>query len=761
MELDNYLVIDLETENNPYYGMVASPFCPDNYIVAVGYTADRTKEEADSIYVYENHRFDFLKRLLDQHPNTKLIIAHNATYELHWLMHDCYDTLLDYFKRGGKIWCTQYAEYLLTRQQNMYPALNEVAPKYGGTEKVDEVKLLWEQGVLTSAIDKDLLLEYLCSDHGDIKNTEKVFFGQLEEAARRNMCSMLEVRMNALVFNAYCTFNGMHIDMEVANKNLKEQNEEADQLRAKIKTYLPELPFEFNMSSRYHVSAWLYGGPIPYKVKVPYDPPKYVKADFYKDSAGNRYTSPDGVSDLQYYKSGKNKGNLKVFREDTTEERLKWGEKIYFFKPHVDLHSLPSEIKRKFLNKNGEFQGKNQLQDGTPVYSTSEDALMSIQDKAPIVQELLKLVALEKDIGTYYLKEEYDDAGNVKKRKGMLQYVLPNNIVHHQLNNCASVTGRLSSSRPNLQNLPRGDTSRVKQMFNSRFENGYCIEVDYSALEVVALAAISSDKNLIDALERGTDMHCFRLAFDQHLDYDYVYERCHNEDHPDHKEWKTLRTKIKSKSFAAQYGASANGIAFATGCTVEEAQRFLDNEDTLFPESRAFQKKVRKMVEITGMEPGTLEREFNPKTNSLQLIRRGYYKALGGTEYSFKQSPQFKDGQNILDYKDTEIANYPIQGEAAFIVQAACALVINWLITNKFFGGKVLPINTVHDAIYLDCATEELAISAGKKVSAIMAEAPKQLVNKIPAYKEWNYLEVPFPSEAEYGHNLYEKKGIK
>ncbi|WP_416136932.1 DNA polymerase, partial [Escherichia coli] len=96
--------------------------------------------------------------------------------------------------------------------------------------------------------------------------------------------------------------------------------------------------------------------------------------------------------------------------------------------------------------------------------------------------------------------------------------------MHHRLNTCATVTGRLSASSPNLQNLPRDGTSAVKQMFTSRFgESGRITEVDYSALEVVMSCVHTGDRKLLGLLQAGTDMHCYRLAFREELPYEEVY----------------------------------------------------------------------------------------------------------------------------------------------------------------------------------------------------------------------------------------------
>ena len=91
-------------------------------------------------------------------------------------------------------------------------------------------------------------------------------------------------------------------------------------------------------------------------------------------------------------------------------------------------------------------------------------------------------------------------------------------------------------------------------MFSSRFgADGKIIEVDYSALEVVMLAALSGDDNLMKELLSGTDMHCLRLAAKLGEPYEEVKRKAVDDDtHPEHKRYKQMRTEIKTPSFAKQ-----------------------------------------------------------------------------------------------------------------------------------------------------------------------------------------------------------------
>lgn len=367
--MSSILIWDIETQNHPYYGGVATPYCPDNYIVESGFRIDRTMpdgtvqcSEVQSVR-YES-RTDFLaadpKQWLPIQDDTWLIVAHNAAYEISWALTFAREQFESFLRRGGRVFDTMQGEYIASDFQNLYPSLDETAPKYGGSHKVDGVKLLWQQGVLTADIDPMLLHEYLTGPNGDIVNTALCFYGQCAVFAERGQMPMVWERMEAVAALAYCEFNGVYVDMPTARANQKEQEDAIRNLRELLQTFLPELPegFEFNWNSGYHMSALVYGGMVKYKCKVPYDPPKYIKKEV-----------QDGV-----YKSGRNKGMPKFIKVDTDEQAMKWGERLYRFDGLVNIQDLPQSLREKYGDR-GEYKGAQTLADGSPVYSTGTDAM--------------------------------------------------------------------------------------------------------------------------------------------------------------------------------------------------------------------------------------------------------------------------------------------------------------------------------------------------------------------------------------------------
>ena len=384
-----FCICDLETNNIEWYGNNSSPHNPDNWIVAAGWCIDNQDIQSEYFPTKELAlSSNWLERALD---GQQYLVCHNATFEIQWLRKFYPETLDNFFKRGGKVLCTQYMEFLLSHQQEMYPRLEDCSLKYGGTMKIDEVKLLWEAGYKTSEIDQALLMKYLADPVvGDVANTRRVCFSQIPLLQQQGMWDMVQIRMDSLLFNAYATYFGLYVDLEVAKKNQAEQEARILEIKESILKLLPDdLPseLEFSFTSPHHMSAFLFGGTVQYKAKVSYEPPKYEQVEAYEviDGHSHKYIEVSEFNDLEQgavlvvtYKSGRNKGLPKVFKIDSDVERMKWGDKTYTFKGLINLYELPKHVSEKFLGKRAEFAGKRTLPCGTPVYSTSNDAINEV-----------------------------------------------------------------------------------------------------------------------------------------------------------------------------------------------------------------------------------------------------------------------------------------------------------------------------------------------------------------------------------------------
>lgn len=780
--MTNIRIIDLETESHTHLGRKGSPYCDKNYIVMPGWRDDIGGVPGIVQDRYFRNRAEAENQQWFDLDGIDIIVAHNAMFEMSWFFTRHREEFLKFLRRGGRVLCTQLAEYLLSHQTWTYPALDEVAPKHGGTHKVDGIKALWDQGVLTSEMDPALLREYLSGPCGDVNNTALVFYSQMQQLMAKGMWRMFLERCEGMIAFSCCEVSGLKVDREVADKNHKVQLEELAGIREELVKLIPtDLPetLEFNWGSDFHMSALLFGGEVRYRKRVSYDPIQYEKDDFVKFLDGSQMTADhwdqcNGDMQLivlterggaQTYKSGKNKGQIKLFREDTEVEKLKWDEDgRYRFPGVIKFGDMPDLLREKYTGKRAEFQQNRSLPDGSPVYSTSGDSLKALETFGfEQAKMLMRAATLEKDNGAFYITHEYDKDGNIKKSKGMLQYVGDDGIIHHNLNQCATGTTRLSSSNPNLQQLPKVDEdnplagSRVKEMFVSRFGlDGSIGEVDYTALEVVWCAALSGDTNLLEKLLSGTDMHLYRLAGRANnwngFTFDDLVKIKKDDKHEWHGRVMKARSAIKPKAFSAQYGASAGGIAFNTGCTVEEAQAFLDNEAALFPQSIAFRQVIRDQVELTG---ATMEGLCREQTEfGWTVYRRGFYQAPGGTCYSFRQYPKWDKvaRETVMDYKDTQIANYWNQGEAGFMMTVSMGRIFRWMVQRPQFMVTEFLINNVHDAVYTDCHNDTQR-EVNLACKSILEDAPKYMSEQLG----YDIAHIPFPAVAESGSSMFNK----
>ena len=117
----SFLILDLETQNNEYFGNVASPFHLDNYIVAPGWALN--DGPVQHRYFHSRQEADTSTWFDEAIAEATILVAFNATFEIQWLLHRHYDAFTGFLKRGGRVYCTQLAEYLLQHQTETYPSL--------------------------------------------------------------------------------------------------------------------------------------------------------------------------------------------------------------------------------------------------------------------------------------------------------------------------------------------------------------------------------------------------------------------------------------------------------------------------------------------------------------------------------------------------------------------------------------------------------------------------------------------------------------
>lgn len=205
--MSNYSVVDIETGIDDYLGRKGC------YITArtVSMCWKRANKEP-SVYYKDN---DWNKILEKELMDVDIIVAFNAKFEcLHFYK---YKAFQDWLLKGGKIYCPQLAEYMLTGQQHKYPALRDIAVnKYGCKEREKRMEVYWQQGIDTKDIPKELVLEDVMND---VLDTEAIMLQQVKEAKKEGMFNLIMEECEGLLATIEMEYNGIYINQDILRRN--------------------------------------------------------------------------------------------------------------------------------------------------------------------------------------------------------------------------------------------------------------------------------------------------------------------------------------------------------------------------------------------------------------------------------------------------------------------------------------------------------------------------------------------------------------
>jgi len=291
----------------------------------------------------------------------------------------------------------------------------------------------------------------------------------------------------------------------------------------------------------------------------------------------------------------------------------------------------------------------------TKQYSTGEDVLIRLQDKHPIINKILDYRSLRKLLSTYV--ETLPKLINKKT-----------NRVHTSFNQTIASTGRLSSTNPNMQNIPireeRG--KEIRKSFIPSDENHKILSADYSQIELRLMAHLSKDKNLIEAFNNKEDIHASTAA--------KINKIALSEVTPE------MRSQAKVANFGIIYGISAFGLSQRLNIPRTEAKGLIDNYFETFPSVKTYMDESIKLARDTGIVKTIFGRKrYLPDINSRNSLIRGN--------------------------AERNAINAPIQGSAADIIKIAMINIYNEMEKKKLKSKMVLQ---VHDELIFDVYVPEL-----------------------------------------------------
>jgi DNA polymerase-1 len=254
--------------------------------------------------------------------------------------------------------------------------------------------------------------------------------------------------------------------------------------------------------------------------------------------------------------------------------------------------------------------------------------------------------------------------------------------VHTSFNQTGSVTGRLASSEPNLQNIPiRSETGRQVRRAFVAAPGCVLISADYSQVELRIVAHIAQDEAMLAAFRADQDIHATTAAAIYNIPLEAVT--------------KDQRRHAKAINFGLIYGMSPFGLTRTTDLTLAEAENFVEAYFRRFPGVKTYLEQVR-----------------------LQANQKGYVETLLGRRRYF---PGLKNEKNptVRNREEREAINAPIQGTAADIIKLAMIRVPVALREKGLSGGMILQ---VHDELLLECPQEEV-VETARVVKQVMESA--------------------------------------
>ncbi len=321
-------------------------------------------------------------------------------------------------------------------------------------------------------------------------------------------------------------------------------------------------------------------------------------------------------------------------------------------------------------------------------YSTNEETLNKLKGKHEVVDKILEHRGLKKLLSTYV--------------EALPALVNPNTgRVHTTYNQAMVVTGRLSSTNPNLQNIPIRDEDgrEIRKAFIARDEDHVFLSADYSQVELRLMAHLSQDEHLVNAFKNGEDIHASTASKIYKLKLDEVDS--------------DMRRKAKTANFGIIYGISAFGLAERLNVSRSEAKELIDGYFESFPQVKDF---MDKSIEIA-REKGFVETVFGRKRNLPDInSRNGVVRGMA----------------------ERNAINAPIQGTAADIIKMAMVR-----IKEEFDerGLKSKMILQVHDELNFDVLKSEL-----EEVKEVVKDCMENVVQ----------LSVPLSVEMGVGQNWQE-----
>ena len=605
--------------------------------------------------------------------DTHLLVMQNAVHDLTWLWESG-------FTYTGDIFDTMLGAYIIQRGQKEPLSLEYLAERYKcDTQKMGTLKDYFNKGYTTRDIPHAELSQYLSADlHATMELYKKLDYKLTQED--KGLESTVKLTNQICVQLARIYQRGFNVNTDALEEVRKEFEQEKQELLTQLQSQVHELMGDrpINLNSPEQLSWIIYS-------RKPHDKPMWANSfePRFTDSQFKSVVKKN--SDVLYKQKARQctvcKGTGKVRKTKkngkpfvNTSKCLECKAAGYLFTDTKDVAGL------KFMAPNPDWVSAHG-------FSTSKDNLIKLetsarernfQDAVVFLQRVRRLSALDTYLSSFV--------------EGISTHIKSDGMLHVQLLQHRTGTGRLSGANPNMQNMPRGGTFPVKKVFVSRFNNGLIMEADFAQLEFRTAAFLAQDETAMQEIADGFDVHA------------YTAKVITDAGQP------TSRQEAKEHTFAPLFGASGYGR------TKAEATYYTHFNDKY----KGITKWHRKL--------GNEALRFLKITN------------ISGRQYAFPDVTRRHSG---VPTHFPMIKNYPVQG---FATGDVVPVVLNEM-HERLRHMKSCLFYTVHDSMVVDVHPDE------KDLVLSIVWTLNQDLNKIIEETYGIDMNVPMLLEAKIGDN--------
>ena len=667
-----------------------TPFHPNNRLVSVQYNTCQDKTPKFVWFYHEKVKPDLKKshsqvqQILDE---TTLLVGHNIKFDLVWLWESG-------FTYNGRVYDTMIGEYILLKGQKYSLSLHDSCIR----RKVSQKKTEIIQDYLSRGVGFDRMPTEIVEEYGlaDIVSTRELYEEQTKLFGNSMMNKHIKLMNGFLPILSQIERNGIKIDVGALQRVKEDYKKEKLELERTMHEIMREVMGDtpINFASPEQISQMIYsrkvkdkkhwasmfniglnekGKPLPrprMSVGAFVRSVKALTERVYKTTAIHCNTCSGKGSFFKRKKNGQ------LWKKETKCRICKG--KGYLLKKHPQVAGLtmnPRDVRD--VSANG--------------FATDKSTMLRLLEDAKrkgnaTAEKFLKCSVRLNAVDVYLSSFVGGIERNVKQ----------NNILHPKYNQCVTRTTRLSSSDPNFQNQPRGNTFPVRAVVVSRFDGGKILQADYSQLEFRVAAQLSGDEVMKKDILDGSDVHKYTASI--------IFDK-------DEKDvTKDERTMAKAHTFKPLYGG--------THGTPNEMAYYRDFMDK-YPRLAKWHEDLQA-----------------------EAITEGSVTLYTGQQFAFPGTERLASGAAS---NAPAIKNYPVQGLAGGCIMPLALIRLQSAFSKK--GIKSLIINTVHDSVVIDVYPGEEDL-VSKLAYKAMADVTKTFEDYYGV--KWS---VPFGVDLEIGNN--------